>query len=124
MPTPDTRPILRNLDRRVSAIEQILPTLATKAALERFATKDDLERFATKADLEHFATKDDLAQFRAQMITLLEAVHTKLDQIIEGFASEAAPQADEINAEQMKAHLRLGPLRGQRRVFVAPRGGA
>ena len=52
--------VLRNLDVRVGRIEQILPTLATKADLERFATKTDLERFATKADLERFATKTTL----------------------------------------------------------------
>ena len=33
---------LKNLDRRVGHIEQILPTLATKADLERYATKAEL----------------------------------------------------------------------------------
>jgi hypothetical protein len=100
MPTPDTRLSFRNLDRRVSAIDQILPTLATKA---------DLERFATKADLERFATKDDLVQFRAQMITLLEAVHTKLDQIIEGFANHKERLTH--HAERLDSHdAKLGAL--------------
>jgi hypothetical protein len=45
------------------SVRDILPTLATKADLERFATKIDLERFATKADLERFATKQDLGRF-------------------------------------------------------------
>lgn len=44
--------ILKNLDVRVGRIEQFLPTLTTKADLDRFATKTDLEAFATKADLE------------------------------------------------------------------------
>jgi len=34
--------VLKSLDQRVGRIEQILPTLATKADLERFATKDEL----------------------------------------------------------------------------------
>ena len=55
--------VLRSVDVRVSTIEQILPTLATKHDLERFATKEDLGRFATKEDLERFATREDLERF-------------------------------------------------------------
>ncbi len=44
--------------------------------------------------------------------------------IIQRDTSEAAPETDQINAEQMRAHLRLGPLRGQTQVFAAPLGGA
>jgi len=33
-----------NLDRRLSSVEQILPTLATKEDLKAFATKEDLEQ--------------------------------------------------------------------------------
>lgn len=51
---------LENLDLRLTRIEQILPTLASKKDLEAFATKKDLEAFATKKDLEAFATKKDL----------------------------------------------------------------
>jgi hypothetical protein len=54
---------LENLDHRMTTIEQILPTLATKLDLEAFATKKDLEAFATKKDLEAFATKKDLEAF-------------------------------------------------------------
>lgn len=53
--------LLKNVDQRLQRVEQILPTLATKADLERFATKADLERFAAKADLT-YATKADLQQ--------------------------------------------------------------
>ena len=34
--------VLKSLDQRVGRIEQVLPTLATKADLERYATKADL----------------------------------------------------------------------------------
>ena len=34
--------VLKSLDQRVGRIEQILPTLATKADLDRYATKADL----------------------------------------------------------------------------------
>jgi hypothetical protein len=62
MPKSDTPTLLRNLDRRVSVIEQILPTLATKDDLKDFPTAQDPKGFATKADLERFATKEDLRE--------------------------------------------------------------
>jgi uncharacterized membrane protein YccC len=45
--------VVKNIDRRLLRVEQILPGLATK---------DDLKTFATKEDLKAFATKDDLRQ--------------------------------------------------------------
>jgi hypothetical protein len=56
----DMERVLENLDRRLMGVEQTLPTLATRADLDRLATKTDLERFAAKADLE-----SGLAQVRA-----------------------------------------------------------
>lgn len=38
----DMEQVLRDVNLRTSAIEQILPTLSTKADLERFATKQEL----------------------------------------------------------------------------------
>ena len=52
--------VLKNLDRRLTNVEQILPTLTTKEDLKAFATKEDLKAFATKEDLKAFATKEDL----------------------------------------------------------------
>jgi hypothetical protein len=78
---------LRNLDHRVSATEQILPTLAANVDLERFATKQDLERFDTKEDLERFATKEDLREeserSRRYMHMLYEALLDKINQILD-----------------------------------------
>ena len=54
---------LKNLDHRLTRVEQILPTLATKQDLGVFSTKDDLNAFATKDDLKAFATKEDLNAF-------------------------------------------------------------
>jgi hypothetical protein len=48
----DVLAMVKKLDRRTTAIEQILPTLATKEDLKAFATKEDLKAFATKADLD------------------------------------------------------------------------
>jgi hypothetical protein len=58
---------LENLDLRLTRIEHILPTLATKKDLEAFATKKDLEAFATKKDLA-----DGLAELRRHMQVLYE----------------------------------------------------
>ena len=55
--------VLKNLDRRLTNVEQILPSLATKEDLKAFATKEDLKAFATKEDLKAFATKKDLEAF-------------------------------------------------------------
>jgi hypothetical protein len=52
MPPFDVVKMVKNLDQRMSAVEQILPTLATKEDLKAFATKEDLKAFATKKDLD------------------------------------------------------------------------
>ncbi len=63
MPAVDVLAMVKNLDQRLSAVEQILPTLATKDDLKIFATKEDLKAFATKEDLKAFATKEDLKNY-------------------------------------------------------------
>jgi len=63
MTATEMEDVLKNLDRRLTNVEQILPILATKDDLKAFATKDDLKAFATKDDLKAFATKDDLKAF-------------------------------------------------------------
>ena len=59
----DVLDMVKKLNRRLSAVEQILPTLATKEDLKAFATKEDLKAFSTKEDLKAFATKEDLKAF-------------------------------------------------------------
>jgi glutaredoxin 2 len=63
MTATEMEDVLKNLDRRTSRMEQILPTLATKEDLKEFATNEDLKGFATKEDLKRFATKEDLQRF-------------------------------------------------------------
>ncbi|MBI3261778.1 MAG: hypothetical protein HYZ58_01335 [Acidobacteria bacterium] len=74
---------LKDLEVRVIALEQKLPTLLTrdefKTAISSLATKADLERFATKADLERFATKADLEQLRIETRAELQRMATKSD---------------------------------------------
>ena len=61
MTATEMEDVLKNLDRRLTNVEQILPTLATKEDLKAFATKEDLKAFATKEDLKAFATKQELS---------------------------------------------------------------
>jgi methyl-accepting chemotaxis protein len=65
----DMERALENLDRRLRGVEQLLPTLATKA---------DLDRFATRADLE-----SGLAQVRA----FAEQVRDEVRVLAEGYVS-------------------------------------
>ena len=48
----DVMTMVKKLEQRTSAVEQILPTLATKEDLKAFATKEDLKAFPTRAEME------------------------------------------------------------------------
>jgi hypothetical protein len=75
---------LENIDRRLTRVEQILPTLATneklEAAIALLATKEELQAavalLATKEELraaiEPLATKDDIRELRRYMDMLSE----------------------------------------------------
>jgi len=109
---------LRNIDRRLSNVEQILPTLATQEHLRNIdqrlskveqllptlATKDDLERYATKEDLERYATKEDLAAATALLATKeevqLEGERSRrhMDVIAESLRSDIQLLAEHVAA--------------------------
>lgn len=84
--------LVRNIDLRLTRIEQILPTLATKDDLRGFATKDELERFATKQDLERFPTKEEMRE------ELREALREGLSRLERRF---------EVMAERAEGYVRL-----------------
>ena len=84
MPPIDVLKMVKNLDQRMSAVEQILPTLATKEDLKAFATKEDLKAFATKDDLNekfeearryalvlHEDLKDDIAMIAGHLADVI-----------------------------------------------------
>jgi len=62
----DVLAMMKNLEQRTSAVEQILPTLATKEDLKALATKEDLKAFVTKEELQEalkpFATRVEMAE--------------------------------------------------------------
>ena len=57
--------VLKKLDVRLTNVEQILPTLATKEDLKAFATREDLKAFATKEDLKAHATREEMKELFA-----------------------------------------------------------
>ena len=86
---------VQDLEHRVATVEQILPTLATKADLAdlRAATKADLEglRAATKTDLEDLraATKADIQRG-------VEETRRHLDIVTEGLRDDIRMIADGV----------------------------
>ena len=58
----DVMTMVKKLEQRMSAVEQILPTLATKEDLKVYATKEDLKAFATKEDLKAFPTRAEMEE--------------------------------------------------------------
>ena len=65
MTATEMEDVLKNLDRRLTNVEQILPTLATKEDLKVFATKEDLKAYATKEDLKAYATRAEMKELFA-----------------------------------------------------------
>ena len=95
--------LLRNIDRRVERIEQILPTLATRAELEPLATRVELqaaiEPLAPRAELQ--AAIEPLAT-RAELQAAIEplATRTELQAAIEPLATRTELRAAISEAEQ------------------------
>ena len=48
----DVLAMMKNLEQRTSAVERILPTLATKEDLKVLATKEDLKLYPTRTEME------------------------------------------------------------------------
>jgi hypothetical protein len=84
---------LENLDRRLTAVEQILPTLATKEDLRTLATKEDLRTLATKEELRELATdlhdeiREEGERSRRHMDIVGEALRTDIQLLAEHLAS-------------------------------------
>ena len=84
---------LENIDRRLTRLEQILPTLATKDELKTLATKEELRAaiapLATKEELHATEAvlrgeiRDAAEQSRRHMTMLIEHQDTKLQLIAE-----------------------------------------
>ena len=102
MPATEMEDVLKNLDLRLTNVEQILPTLPTKEDLKAFATKEDLKAFATKEDLKAFATKEDLKAFATH--EALKAFPTREE--VQDLFSEAKRHAS-VLFERTQAQLEV-----------------
>src|ERR1043166_3056636 len=91
-----------NLDHRLSTVEQILPTLATKDDLKAFATKDDLKAFATKEDLTRelkaYATKKDLEAVETTLRGEIRETRRHMDVIGESLRGDIQLIAENLAA--------------------------
>jgi hypothetical protein len=90
---------LRNLDRRLARLDQILPSLATKEDLPSLATKEDLRSLATKEDLRSLATKGDLRSLATKEDLRLLATKEEL---------RLLASKEELRSLATKEELRLG----------------
>ena len=102
--------VVQNIDRRLSKVEQILPTLATKEDLKVLATKEDLKALATKEELNALATKEELRALRSEMRTHFSAVAERLESYVRVVAeghTALQKRLDEANRRYDKAIAQL-----------------
>lgn len=106
MDLSDLKEDVKNLDRRLERVEQILPTLATKEDLRPLATRAEVHialgnaiaPLATKEELEAairpLATKAELREegerTRRHFDVIAESLHDKITLIAEGHAALSA----------------------------------
>jgi hypothetical protein len=81
-PKPDTSPTLRNIDRRLSAVEQILPTLATGDEL-REAISSAVAPLATRDEMRA-AIRVEGEETRRHFDVVAESLRTDIRLIAEG----------------------------------------
>lgn len=66
--------VLKNLDRRLTNVEQILPTLATKDDLKAFATKEDLKAYPTRQEVQEL-----FSEAKRHAVILFERTQDQLE---------------------------------------------
>ena len=61
MAPSDMETLLRNIDARTARLEQILPTLATKAEMAKLPTRAAIATLATNAEMAKLPTREEIA---------------------------------------------------------------
>ncbi len=90
-----TKTDLNKLDKRVDKVEKKLD-------------KVYIEQLIMKEEMKKFATKDELAHFRNEVLTALDKVVKKLDDIEHAFVSnQAAHDRFEKRITRIEKHLKL-----------------
>ena len=90
MTATEMEEVLKNIDLRLTNVEQILPTLATKDDLKALATKEELKAFATKEDM-----RDLFSEAKRHAVILFEQTQEQLEIIAAQVAdiSQRLPRA-------------------------------
>jgi len=107
--------VVRNVDMRLTRVEQILPTLATKAELQAaiapLATKEEL-RVAIAEAVAPLATKVELREAIAEAIAPL-ATRAELQEVRSELREEMRHEGErtrrhfDVVAERLEGHIRL-----------------
>jgi|CXWL01.1.fsa_nt_gi hypothetical protein len=97
--------VVKNCDLRLSRVEHILPTLATKEDLKAFATKEDLKAFATKEELRTELRKES-ELIRQQFNAVAERIEGYVRIVAEGHGV-LQQRLDETNRKFEHAIARL-----------------
>lgn len=104
----NVKQLLRNLDERLTLVEQFLPTLATKADLAPLATKAEIAELATKAEIAQLATKAELlavaATAKADLAAAVAPLATKAELREEG---EKTRRHMDVVAEHITAQMAM-----------------
>ena len=90
MTATEMEEVLKKLDLRLTNVEQILPTLATKEDLKVLATKEDLKAYATKEDLKAYATREETKELFAEGKRHASVLFEHLEEKLEIIATHVA----------------------------------
>jgi hypothetical protein len=102
MTATEMEDVLKNIDLRLTKVEQILPTLATKEDLKAFATKEDLKVYPTRDEMNAgFNTlrqemKEMFAEAKRHASVLFEKTQSELETIaahLADFSQRLPPRA-------------------------------
>jgi hypothetical protein len=109
---------LENIDRRLTRIEQILPSLATKAEFQTLATKDALKTLATKEDLKTLATKEELKTLATKEDLKTLATKEELKTLVTKEELKTLATKEELKTLATKEELREEGERSRRHMDV------
>jgi hypothetical protein len=102
MTPTDLQAMVQNLNHRVTSIEQILPTLATRDDLAVFATKNELEALERRLR-EELASKKDLEALERRLREEL-ASKRDLERLGRELRQELAERFDEAKRYALVLH--------------------
>ena len=104
----DVKQLVKNLDERLTRVEQFLPTLATKVDLAPLATKAAIALLATKAEVALLPTKAELhavaAAAKADLDAAVAVLATKAELREEG---EKTRRHMDVVAEHITAQMAM-----------------